>query len=247
MRLFMSLARNFESKQQALAGAVRPARGRRAVIAAAAAAVSVLSPAAAQTSVNASVTSEYSARGMSLSKGRAAPQLRVDYDAAGGWYAGALLSRAALAHSETNMQTIVYGGYARTLASGLTWEAGALRTAFVNDHEYNYHEVYAGLAHERVAGRVYFSPSYYGYGKTLYTEVNASRPLRDRLTLIGHLGWLHPIDSHGERRRERLDLRVGLGYEVASWNFQLAVLASVPDRHGPDAPRALAVSASYGF
>jgi uncharacterized protein (TIGR02001 family) len=244
MRLFMSLDRNRKSKQKPLAVAPGPAGWSRAAITAV---LFVLPPAGAQTSVNASVTSEYSARGMSLSKGRVAPQLRVDYDAAAGWYAGALLSKAALPYSDAKAQTVVYGGYAQTLAPGTAWEAGALRASFVNEHEYGYNEVYVGLAHDRVAGRVYFSPSYYGGGKTMYSELTASYPLRDRLALIGHLGWLHPFSQRGERTRERIDLRVGLGYEAGLWNFQVAVLASGPRRRGPDAPRAVAVSASYGF
>jgi uncharacterized protein (TIGR02001 family) len=240
----MSIHNDTQSKQTAPAPAPAQAGWCRSALIAA---LFVLPPAAAQTSISASVVSEYTARGMSLSKGRVAPQLRVDYDAAGGWYAGALASRAALPYSDANLQTVVYGGYAQTVAPGLAWEAGALRAAFANEDEYAYHEVYLGLAHDRLAGRVYFSPSYYGAGKTLYTELNGSWPLRDRLALVGHLGWLHPFSPHGERTRERLDLRLGLGLDAGPWNLQLAVLASLPRRHGPDAPRALVLSATYGF
>jgi uncharacterized protein (TIGR02001 family) len=215
--------------------------------AALATAASTAQRAQAQTGVSASIASEYSARGMSLSQGRPAPQLRVDYDSPHGWYAGAMASRVAFDDNDANVQVIAYGGYGQRLSSGLAWEAGVLHAAFRPDREYEYHEFYAGLAHDRVEGRLYFSPSYYGGGKTVYGEVNASWPLRDRFTLIGHLGLLHPFGDRHEDMRNRLDLRLGLGMEVGNWNLQLAVLASAPRRRGPEAARALALSATYAF
>jgi uncharacterized protein (TIGR02001 family) len=244
MCLFMSTDRSPQDKQAALTAITLLANMRWTAVAVAAVALQV---AHAQTSVTASATSEYSVRGRSLSKGRVAPQLRVDYDAASGWYAGALLSRAALPYSDANAQVVAYGGYAQTLAPGTTWEAGVLDASFVGDQEYHYHEFYAGLAKDRIAARVYFSPSYYGGGKTVYAELNGSYPLQGKLALIGHAGLLHPFSADHEEDRQRVDLRIGLGYDVGAWNFQVALLASGPRRQGADAPRAVAVSASYGF
>jgi uncharacterized protein (TIGR02001 family) len=244
MRLFMSLDRSIESKQPALTVRFVPPCARLAL---AAIACLGLHAAHAQVSASASVTSEYTQRGKSLSKGRVAPQLRVDYDNPSGWYAGALLSRAALPYSDTSAQVVAFGGYAQQLASGMTWEAGALDASFVGDQEYRYHEFYAGLSRERVSARVYFSPHYYGAGKTLYAELNGSYPLHDHLVLVGHIGFLHPFSTDGEEDRQRLDLRIGLGYDVGDWNFQVALLANGPRRKGPEAPRAIAVSVSYGF
>jgi uncharacterized protein (TIGR02001 family) len=244
MCLLMSPERSPEDKQSALTANTLVASVRWSAVALAAV---VLQAAHAQTSVTASVASEYSARGKSLSKGRVAPQLRVDYDAASGWYAGALLSRAALPYSDADAQVVAYGGYAQTLAPGTTWEAGVLDASFVGDNEYHYHEFYAGLAKDRIAARVYFSPSYYGGGKTVYAELNGSYPLQGGLAIIGHAGLLHPFSAGDEEERDRLDLRIGMGYDVGAWNFQVALLTSGPRRQGADAPRAVAVSASYGF
>jgi uncharacterized protein (TIGR02001 family) len=252
MRLFMSLHRSNKHQQPALtekplAPRVRWAAAMLPAIALTVALAGAAQPARAQVSFTASVASEYSARGKSLSKGRLAPQLRVDVDAASGWYAGALLSRAALPYSDTDAQVVAYGGYAQEMVPGTTWEAGVLDASFVGDQEYHYHEFYVGLARDRLAARVYFSPSYYGGGKSLYAELNGSWPLRERLALVGHVGLLHPFSADHEEDRQRLDLRVGLGYDVGAWNFQLALLASGPQRHGEDAPRAISLSASYGF
>jgi uncharacterized protein (TIGR02001 family) len=240
----MSLDRSFGCQPQPLARTLGLAIAECAAIAAAASAVQ---DAHAQASVSASIASEYSARGMSLSQGRPAPQLRLDYDGPRGWYAGAMASRVDFRYSDADVQLIAYGGYGARLSSGLAWEAGALKVSFRPDREYQYHEFYAGLSRDRVEGRVYFSPSYYGGGKTVYGELNASWPLRDRFTLVGHLGVLHPFGGSGEQARNRLDLRLGLGLEVGNCNLQLAVLASAPRRRSFEAARALALTATYAF
>jgi uncharacterized protein (TIGR02001 family) len=207
-------------------------------------------PAGAQARLDAALVatlaSEHVVRGMSLSQARAAPQLRLDLDA-GAWYAGALLSRARYAYTDAQGQVLAYAGYASRLPSGLSWEAGALRARLVGSSAYGYHELYAGLAGERLGGRVYYSPSYYGDARTIYAELNGNAPLRDGLALVAHFGLLHPLGSAEDEARRRIDLRLGLSFERGNWNVQLALLANLPRRHGPEAPRALQLSASYGF
>jgi uncharacterized protein (TIGR02001 family) len=195
--------------------------------------------------VSAAASSDYVARGMSLSRGRVAPQLRVDFDA-GGSYAGALAARLRYAWADARTEGLVYAGYAQRLPSGLGWEAGALQST-LGGSAYRYHEFYAGLAADRLAGRVYYSPSYYGDAATIYAELNGSKPLRDGLALVGHVGLLRPLGSAEDEARSRIDLRAGLSLDSGNWNVQLALLANLPRRHGPEAPRALQVSASYGF
>jgi uncharacterized protein (TIGR02001 family) len=207
-------------------------------------------PAQAQGGVDAAVVSslasEHVVRGMSLSQGRPAPQLRLDLDA-GAWYAGALLSRARYAYTDVHAHVLAYAGYADKLRSGLGWEAGALRSQLAGSSGYRYHELYAGLAGDRLGGRVYFSPSYYGDAPTVYAELNGSAPLRDGLAVVGHLGLLHPLRKAEDEARRRIDLRVGLSLDSGAWNVQLAFLANLPRWNGPGTPRALQLSASYGF
>lgn len=200
-------------------------------------------------STSVSLTSEYSVRGVSLSAGRPAPQLSVVVDAPGGWYAGAFGSRVALRDSGANAQLVGYGGYAQRLPSGLSWEAGASSAVFLNGPEYNYREVYVGVARDRLSGRLYFSPSYYGYGvRTEYAELNDSYPLTDQVSLSGHVGILH-----GRRGgRDRVDLRLAIGTTAGPCTVQLAWLANgstggAMERGELRAPRALALSAALDF
>lgn len=216
-----------------------------ALIAAMFAAAFPMRPARAQLGASAALLSDYSVRGMSLSRGRPAPQLRLDYDARGGWYAGALGSRVALADSDARLQLLAYGGYAHQLPGGSSWEAGALASTFAGDMHYRYHEFYAGLTRDGLGGRLYYSPAYYGEGKTLYFELNGAWPLPGRLTLSGHVGLLHPLGDGGDEARQRVDLRVALGMDVGDFNFQVAVVAASPG--GREAARKLAVGLTRDF
>jgi uncharacterized protein (TIGR02001 family) len=251
MRLFMYPARRDRHRQSLV-------RARRAGVAAhlALLAFGMLgAPAArAQASGSASLTSELSVRGVSLSAGRAAPQLSWAYDGEQGWYAGAVAaSQLRLGEHDNAAQLIAYGGYAQRLASGLSWEAGMSSTAFRHASEYDYREAYLGLASDRISGRLYFAPAYYGYGgKVGYAEVNGFHPLRERLKLMLHIGLLHRFQAPPSGARQHADLRLALGYDAGACNVQLAMLGGSslgPDaaRGGKRSPRALALSVSYSF
>ena len=217
----------------------------------AAAALLAAAPAPAQVNASIALASEYSARGVSLSDGQAAPQLSLGYDAASGWYTGLFASRAALRERGGDAVLMAYGGYSGRLASGLSWEAGASSTTFHRAAEYNYREVYAGLAGDLLSARLYLAPSYYGYaGRAAYAEINGFYPLYERLKLIGHAGTLRALRSAGVRARDTVDLRLGLGLDLDHYNLQLAWQASTVEGGriaGQAAPRRLALSAAYSF
>src|SRR5689334_9431031 len=90
MRLPMSLDRRNDSRTSPLAFAP----GVRAACLLLACATG---PAAAQTSGNLTLVSEYAVRGISLGNGDPALQLRIDHDARDGWYAGGFVSPVVLA------------------------------------------------------------------------------------------------------------------------------------------------------
>jgi uncharacterized protein (TIGR02001 family) len=207
-----------------------------------------------QASASMILASEYSVRGVSLSDGRLAPQLSVAYDGEQGWYAGAFAApRVSLAQRSDVTELIVYGGFARRLASGLTWEAGMSSASFQHAAEYNYREFYAGVAADRVSARIYLAPAYYGYGgRIVYAELNGFYPLGERFKLLGHAGTLHGLRGPAATARDRVDLRLAIGMDTGAWNIQLAWLSTVSVGSGVPhgqlrIPRALALSASYSF
>lgn len=242
----MSLTRRDKS-QQSLTGAAR-------IGAAAAFLLVIHGGAQGQVSGSVSLASEYSARGVSLSDGRPAPQLGLSYDAAAGWYAGVFAApRLTVAGRPDVTKLVAYGGYARRLPSGLSWEAGASSTSFTHLSAYNYREIFFGLASERLSGRLYLAPAYYGYrGRAAYFELTAFHPISERVKLIAHAGVLHGLKGPAADTRDRVDMRLAVSYDAGQVNVQLAWLgtASVGPgmfRTGDRAPRSLAASASYSF
>jgi uncharacterized protein (TIGR02001 family) len=228
--------------------------GRAARIAVVAACLLAAGGVQAQLSGSASLASEYSARGVSLSDGRATPQFSLSYDAPQGWYAGAFAVPRLMQAGRTGVTKLVaYGGYAHRLPSGLSWEAGASSTSFSNLSIYNYRELFLGLASDRLAGRIYIAPAYYGYGgRVAYAELNGFYPLHEGIKLIAHAGVLHGLSGLAARTRDRVDLRLAVGFDAGQCNVQLAWLgtrhigsgiAGINERK----PRSLALSASYSF
>jgi uncharacterized protein (TIGR02001 family) len=178
----------------------------------------------AQVSGSVALVSDYQYHGVSLSQGAPVPQLTVVYDNPAGWYVAAFASRIRVLYvPRADVKYAAHAGYARRLASGLSWEAGVSTNTYPDWSSRNYREVFGGLAGERVNGRLSYAPNYLGLDvATLYAEVNASHPLRGNLSLFGHLGYMASLGG-GEASVRRADGRVGLGLNVQAWQFQLAV------------------------
>ena len=152
-------------------------------------------PARGQTSADLTLVSEYAGRGIALDT-RPALQLRVEHEAAAGWYGGAFASPVRI-EGRAQGQLIAYGGRAQRLTSALSWDAGVTRSVFLRDAGRSYHEFYAGLAVQRGSARLFYSPAYYAEGRSLYLDLSGAYPLNDRLRLAAHVGVLHPMGGYG--------------------------------------------------
>jgi uncharacterized protein (TIGR02001 family) len=205
------------------------------------AAVVLARAACAQTSADITLVSEYSARGVSLGP-QPALQLRVDHDADGGWYAGAFASPATL-YGHRQGQLIVYGGRALPLTSGLSWDAGISRTAFLRNRHDDYFEFYAGLALERASARLSYAPTYYNAGRTAYLDLNGGIPLDDGLSLALHAGLLRTFGHYYREARDLADLRATLAFDTGDWRLQ-AGWQTLMNASAPEIPRARALVAS---
>lgn len=205
----------------------------------------------AQTSADITLVSEYSVRGVSLGP-QPALQLRVDHDAEGGWYTGAFASPVTL-YGHRQGQLIVYGGRALPLTSGLSWDAGISRTAFLRNRHDDYFEFYAGLALERASARLSYAPTYYNAGRTAYLDLNGSiplggTPLNDGVSLALHAGVLRTFGHYYRESRDRADLRATLAFDTGDWRLQAGwqTLVNASDTEIPRA-RALVASISRRF
>jgi len=223
-------------------------------------AMGLAAPAAfAQLSGSFAVMSDYRFRGRSLNDDHATPQLTLNYDSDAGWFAGGMASHAEIEDTGT-AQVVAYAGYARRLASGIAWEAGATQAVFTRISAYNYAEAFIGLSGEQASARLYYAPRYFGRpARTLYGEINAFIPLGEALRLIGHAGLLRALDgtrSLGMESGHRYDFQLGLAAHVGDIDLQLVratrtarrypAASGYPAYTGPQ-PQAFVLSASYSF
>ena len=184
----------------------------------------------AQISGSATLVSDYRYRGISLSDGKAQAQFNLDYASRQGWYAGLFASGVALQGAGAGRQLTAYAGYARRWLADLSWECGLTDSVFRSLPSYNYGEVFLGMASERVNARLYYAPNYFGERKgTLYGEINGSYPLTGPLRLLAHAGLLQSIAGQAASAlapQSRRDLRIGLSFDRADWQLQLAWLST---------------------
>ena len=178
-----------------------------------------------QTALSLTAESDFIFRGISLSDGKPAASLNLDYDSASGWYAGALATAVEFDPSQRHATLFGYAGYARRTPAGPAWEIGVTAAHFAGDSSYDYGEAYAGLLGQGWNVRLYLSPSYFGSGaRTIYAEVNRTEPLSPAWRLFGHLGALaaagggEPTDS----RRARWDARLGVSVTIGPAQLRLA-------------------------
>ena len=226
-------------------------RYRRIIGVSAVAIAAVAAPVFAQLSSSLSVDSDYRYRGIDLSRGRPALRLDLAYDHPGGAYGGvSLIGMRDNAYGDIGVSYIGYAGYVWQPAAGPSWEAGMADTHIHTGANYDFTEVYGGLATRAFTVRIHYAPDYYGsHARTLYSELDASRRLAPMWRAFLHAGTLTPVS--GERRRERYDLRAGLAASLGAYEIQAAWSRSNPlpayAMHRPDSGNALVLSATRFF
>jgi uncharacterized protein (TIGR02001 family) len=214
--------------------------------------ISLAGNARGQTSADLTFVSEYAGRGIALDT-RPTPQLRVEHDTDAGWYAGAFASPVRI-EGRAQGQLIAYGGRAQRLSSTLSWDAGITRSTFLRDGRWNYHELYAGLAVQRASARLFYSPAYYGEGRSLYLDLSGAYPLTDTLRLAAHVGLLHPMGGYesvaegdaGTGSGNGADARIALVADVGDFTVQAGVQTRWRG-YLSEFPRARAFTASIGL
>ena len=187
--------------------------------------------AAGQVSGSVSVVSDYRYRGVSLTNDKRAVQGSIAYDHETGWYGGVFASNAELYDRSRVLHSVFYAGYARRIRTDLSWDCGASAATFSGRSDYDYYEVFCGLASDKINAKVYYSPNYYSLdAQTIYVELNGALPLRDRLRLTGHVGALNVIrrtESYGySADPHRYDIRLGASLDLDWARAQLAWVAS---------------------
>ncbi len=199
-----------------------------------------------QTSANLTLVSAYTARGVALAP-QPALQLRVEHDLEAGWYAGGFASPTRL-DGRHQAQLVAYGGRAQRITSTLTWDAGVSRSTFLHGAQFSYSEFYAGLVSGRSSARLFYSPAYYGEGRTLYLDLGTAYPLGERVSLALHAGLMHPFGAYRDEARDAGDVRISLATTVGELRLQAGWQGKWrPYLSGAAAARALTASAGIDF
>jgi uncharacterized protein (TIGR02001 family) len=194
-------------------------------------------PACAQVSGSVTLLSDYRYHGASLSDESPTAKLVLAWDRGDGWYAGAQLARVRFVYpgARSELQAVPYLGYVRVLRPGLSAEAGVQYSWFSRSAGYGYPEIYLGLSGEHLGTRVSWIHDYFGEAPAWYAEVNGSRPLRDALRLVSHIGVLRQNTySESDAGHWRYDVAAGMAFTVGDFDLQ-ATWTTASDAGADDA------------
>lgn len=219
-----------------------------------------LTPSArAQVAVNATITSNYQYRGVSLSGDRPALSVNLTYDHSSGAYGGVSAIGEAAAHTEPRwLGRQVYLGYAGRASPGSSWDVGLSDT---NVTQYAYRpyrveseEIYAGWRSGDMRYYLYYSPHYFNTGlSTLYADISGSIRPANHLRAFGHIGVLTPLTTGegGYRPGVQYDFSAGVAVALKKMEIQLAWTLRRPGgaiAYGhPQRRSRLALGATYYF
>lgn len=201
-----------------------------------------------QVSGSLTLDSDYRFRGVSVGEGRPAARAGVNYDAAGGWYAGGSFTRAQYASGSRYSQVTAYGGRVVALTPALNLDAGATYWWFSGGGGYNFAEAYAAVMSREWSMRVNYSPNYFRDGfRTLYFDATAHRLITDTWRVFVHAGALvrvsprpaavdyysdYSYNTGPEPTRTRWDVRAGIGWNVTD-DIDLQLAWARASRNGP--------------
>jgi uncharacterized protein (TIGR02001 family) len=182
--------------------------------------------AAAQLGGTVAAVSDHRFRGVSLSHEKPAVQFTVAYDAPAGGYAGLFASTVEFAPSASRtIQIVGFLGSAIPITSGVHADVGVDYASFGGAlRDYNYGEAYVGVSSGQYSASVHYSPRYFGASDgSLYGAFDATHAMNERVALLGHVGVLFPVKHGGAASaRSLLDARVGVGFDLAGFNLQIA-------------------------
>ena len=193
-------------------------------------------PARAEVGAGVSIESDYQLRGVSLSDGRPAVSLNLSYDHASGAYGA--ISGVFVDSRHSGAQVLGYVanlGYARRLASGVSWDVGVINSGVTTYVDYEvsstYTEVYAGVSKNDLSLHVYYSPKYIGEGGgSVYVDFDGALRPANHWRIFGHVGALARLGARNLHNVDatRIDFRVGVAREFKHFELHAAWTATTP-------------------
>lgn len=186
-------------------------------------------------------TNDYDFRGISQTAGDPALQASLDYAADAGWYVGAWASNLKFGIPKSSgldnphLETDIYGGYTKTLDSGLVYDLGGIFYTYPQETDFNYIEAYAGIGYApkdgiSIKGKFFYCPDFGGKttdGNTPaeYLTGDLAVPLPSNFSILGHVGY--SFGDYWDKLKKAgtgdkyFDWSVGAGYTAGKFNLAL--------------------------
>jgi uncharacterized protein (TIGR02001 family) len=194
------------------------------------------SPACAQVALEAALQTDYRVRGYSVSDGEPAASLSASYDDASGAYLGASVIGTVRDGEPALLGIQASAGYAVRLTPTVSIDGGVTKTQYFQGYgtgrDYDYTEVYVGVALPVVSARLSYSPDYYFNGtQTLYAEVDAGFEPAPDWFLSAHAGVLTYLDTPPPYMPRRShDWRVGASRQLGAFGVHLDLSGRIQGR-----------------
>jgi uncharacterized protein (TIGR02001 family) len=193
-------------------------------------------PASAQVAFEAALQTDYRVRGYSISDEQPSASLSISYDDPSGAYVGGALIGSVHEGEPALLGIQASTGYAVRLGRGLSMDAGVSKTQYFMGYgttrNYDYTEVYVGIALPSVAARLSYSPDYYRNDMdTLYAELDAATEPAPNWFLSAHAGLLTYLAEPPAYRPKRTgDWRVGVSRQLGPWGLHLDLSGRIESR-----------------
>lgn len=193
-------------------------------------------PTYAQVAVEAALQTDYRVRGYSVSDGEPAASLSVSYDDVSGAYLGGAVI-GTVRHGEPALLGVQgSAGYAIRLSPTLSIDGGIAKTQYFQGYgtsrDYDYTELYVGMALPSVSARLSYSPDYYrNEAQTLYAEADGGFEPAPLWFISAHTGLLTYLDTPPAYLPKRIyDWRVGASRQFGPYGLHLDLSGRIQGR-----------------
>ena len=193
-------------------------------------------PASAQVAVEAALQTDYRVRGYSVNDEEPSASVSFSYDDPSGAYLGASLIGSTYEGDPVLLGIQGSAGYAVRIGSTLSLDAGVSKTQYFygygTSRNYDYTEVYVGLALPVVSARLSYSPDYYRNDKeTLYAEVETGISPASDWFLSAHAGVLAYLgDPPAFLPDDSFDWRLSATRQLGPWGVHLDLSGRIQGR-----------------
>ena len=181
------------------------------------------------------LTNDYDFRGNSQTAKDPALQASLDYAHESGFYVGAWASNVDFGTPDPDIEVDFYGGFTKSLESGLTWDAGIVYYSYPSESDLDYFEVYGSLAKDWFKAKLWYSPAFGGDAAEAialdaagtddvgawYFEVNGTWALPQDFSLLAHLGYSTGDYWDNAFGDDQMDYSIGVGYTLGYFNLGL--------------------------